>query len=173
MLQDIALLFQGDVPSVSSDRRLSARLSDNWYSLRQEGVRPSWEDFQRIELGEDWGWVFVLDVKKSVGFPYFIFLGENLARLSDVYLSGQTDWTVSLLEKAAGGIDETINAGEPVQRNDELQLCDGRIVRLRAVTAPLTNAGGALADGDGQIFSHVIGAVSGRIFEQASPNLQS
>ncbi len=152
MLSDIATLF--DVTAApAADRRITRRLIDAW-ARAARGQFPSWAALQEMDLGADWDWIFVVDLKKSVGFPYFIYLGDNLGRLSDVYLSGATEWTLSLLEKATGGIGAAVAEEAPNFSEDMLTLCDGRRVLMRAVTAPLAD--------DGKTVSHVVGAVSGR-----------
>jgi hypothetical protein len=106
-----------------------------------------------IELGEDWNWAFAVDLAKSVNFPYFIYLGSSLAKLSDVYLSGDTDWTMSLLDKATAEIYACVEAEAPHQREDELVLCNGQRLLFRCVTAPLAD--------NGRTITHVAGVASG------------
>ena len=45
------------------------------------------------------------DLKQSVGFPYFTYLGSELAKLSAIYLQGATDWTLSLLDMEPLALD--------------------------------------------------------------------
>ncbi|MEM9014411.1 MAG: hypothetical protein AAGB02_04815 [Pseudomonadota bacterium] len=153
MLSDITNLF--DVSAApAADRRITRRLIDVW-ARTARGLFPSWTDLQGADLGEDWDWIFTIDVEKSIGFPYFIFLGDQLAKLSDVYLSGSTDWTVSLLDKATGDIFAAVAQESACFRDDVLTLCDGRRLLIRSVTAPLAD--------DGEKITHVVGAVSGRL----------
>lgn len=162
MLSDVAALFEA-TPAPAADRRITRRLVDAW-ARAARGQFPSWAALREMDLGEDWGWMFAVDLEKSVGFPYFIYLGENLARLSDVYLSGATDWTLSLLDKATGDIYAAVAGETPHFREDTLMLCDGRRILMRSVTAPLAD--------DGRTISHVAGVVSGRIAGDGRPNLQ-
>lgn len=156
MLSEISDLFNDAIVSPPSDRRMSRRLLNVW-ARTARGRFPSWGDMRSIDLGEDWNWTFVVDVKKSVGFPYFVYLGQNLAKLSDVYLSGASDWTVSVLDRATDDIDATVIAEAPHTTENDLVLWDGRTLQFRALMAPLAD--------DGEIITHVFGAASGRIIE--------
>ena len=154
MLNEVSDLFDNLVVSPPADRRLTQRLLNVW-ARASRGRFPSWEDMRSTQdLGEDWNWTFVVDLERSVGFPYFIYLGQNLAKLSDVYLSGSSDWTMSLLDMASSDINSAVAAEAPHFRDDDLTLCDGRRVLFRSVTAPLAE--------DGDTISHVFGAACGR-----------
>ncbi|MEL7488666.1 MAG: hypothetical protein AAGJ87_15785, partial [Pseudomonadota bacterium] len=153
MLSEVETLFGDVVISPPSDRRMTRRLLNAW-ARAARGQYPSWRDMRSIDLGEDWNWTFVVDLKKSVGFPFFIYLGRNLAKLTDVYLTGEDDWTTSLLDIATANVDAAVRAEGPHTQDDELTLCDGRKVLFRAVTAPLAE--------DGETISHVFGAANGR-----------
>ena len=153
MLQDVASLFGDVAPAPATDRRITNRLIDAW-ARAARGYFPSWAAMQEMDLGADWDWIFAVDLEKSIGFPYFIYLGESLARLSDVHLSGETDWSLSLLDKATADVFAAAAAEGPHHRDDTLTLCDGRRILLRAVTAPLAD--------DGRNITHVIGVANGR-----------
>ena len=157
MLSDVSELFNELAPQPATDRRLSRRLVDHW-ARASRGRFPSWHAIQAADLGDDWSWAFAVDVEKSIGFPYFVFLGDNLAKLSDVYLCGVTDWATTLLEKACADVFDTVAEEGPVFREDLLTLCDGRRLLFRAVTVPLAN--------DGEHITHVLGAVNGRFTPQ-------
>lgn len=156
MIRDLSELFESTPVSPAQDRRLSQRILNAW-ACAARGSFPSWSDMRAIDLGEDWNWVFVVDLKKSAGFPYFIYLGSRLAHLAEVYLGGETDWTVSLLDKAAERIDAAVAARGPHVEENELTLCDGRSIRFRAISAPLAE--------DGEDITHVLGAAFGRFTE--------
>ena len=153
MLSDVAGLFEAPEFAPAAGRRLTRRLIDAW-ARAARGRFPSWAALRERDLGDDWGWIFAVDLEKSAGFPYFIYLGEHLAKLSDVYLTGETDWTMTLLEKAAADIEAAVAAEGPHYRESALTLCDGRKVLFRAVTAPLAD--------DGETISHIVGAANGR-----------
>ena len=153
MISEVSSLFAAiEGQSPAADRRATRRFVDAWLQAGG-GAFPSWEQLRAIDIGEDWNWVFAVDLEKSAGFPYFIFLGANLAKLSDVYLSGDADWTLSLLDKATTEIDACVAARAPREREDDLVLCNGRRILFRSVTAPLAETGGHA--------THVAGVVSG------------
>lgn len=158
MLSDVSALFDGaTVTAPPADRRIGRRLVDVW-ARAARGRFPTWPALQEVDLGEDWDWVFAVDLEKSVGFPYFIYLGRKLAKLSDVYLTGDSDWTMTLLEKAASEVYAAVAAEGPHFSEDSVTLCDGRRLLFRAVTVPLAN--------DGENISHVLGAANGRFAPQ-------
>lgn len=154
MLSDVAALFEAPPIAPAADRRLTRRLIDAW-ARAARGRFPSWGALRERDLGDDWGWVFAVDLEKSTGFPYFIYLGDHLAKLSDVYLTGETDWTMTLLEKASSDIYAAVSAEGPYYCESTLTLCDGRKLLFRAVTAPLAE--------DGETISHIVGAANGRL----------
>lgn len=164
MLSDVADLLGHTNVAPVADRRLTRRLVDAW-ARASRGQFPSWSAMREMDLGEDWDWAFAIDLEKSIGFPFFIYVGDKLARLSDVYLSGESDWTLTLLDKATADITAAVSNEAPHFREDTLTLCDGRRLLFRSVTAPLAN--------DGANVSHVVGVATGRIeFEQpAAPRL--
>ncbi len=154
MLSDVTSLFEGAAAAPALDRRLTRRLVDAW-ARASRGHFPSWTALREMDLGEDWDWIFAVDLEKSVGFPYFIYLGDNLARLSDVYLSGATDWTMSLLDKTTEDVFAAVAAEAPHYREEAVTLCDGRTILMRGVTAPLAD--------DGRAITHIVGAANGRM----------
>lgn len=153
MLSDVAELFGDAAPAPAADRRLSRRLLDNW-ARASRGRFPSWEALQQSDLGGDLDWMFVVDVERSIGFPFYIFIGERLSKLSDVFLCGVDDLGASLLDKATADIFAAVASEGPHFREETLSLCDGRRVVMRAVTLPLAN--------DGEHVTHVVGAINGR-----------
>lgn len=161
MLSDVSDLFEDITPAPSQDRRLTRRLVDIWASASR-GQFPSWAAIQQMDLGEDLDWIFVVDCERSNGFPFFVFLGERLAKLSDVFLSGADDFSLSVLDKATTDIYAAMAGEAPHFRENTLILCDGRRINLRSVTIPLAD--------DGENVSHVIGAVSGRLAASRSLN---
>jgi len=153
MLSDISTLFEAPVIAPATDRRLTRRVVDVW-ARAARGHFPSWNAMRDIGLGDDADWMFVVDCEKSVGFPYFTYIGDRLAKLADVFLTGADEFGLSLLDKATADIAAARESEAPHFREETLVLCDGRRVLMRAVTAPLAE--------DGRTVSHVVGAVNGR-----------
>lgn len=163
MIQETAGLFDQAIIAPPSDRRMAQRLLSVWAQAAR-GSFPSWAEMRAVDLGNDWNWVFVVDLKQSIGFPYFTYLGSELAKLSAIYLQGETDWTLSLLDMAAANIDAAVAAAGPVHHDNDLTLCDGRQILFRSMTAPLAE--------DGEYVSHVVGCASGRLADEGAPRLK-
>ena len=153
MLSEVASLFDAVAVAPPADRRITRRFLDAWTKAAR-GAFPSWRAMRSMDLGEDWDWVFAVDLRRSAGFPYFVYLGARLAKLSDVYLTGDSDWALSLLDKATAEIHAAVAAEAPHFREDELTLCNGRRILFRCVTTPLAD--------NGRTITHVAGAASGR-----------
>lgn len=163
MIREAAGLFDQAIIAPPSDRRMTQRLLSVWAQAAR-GSFPSWADMRAVDLGADWNWVFVVDLKQSMGFPYFTYLGSELAKLSAIYLQGQTDWTLSLLDMAASNVDAAVAAEGPSNYNSKLTLCDGRKILFRCMTAPLAE--------DGETISHVVGCASGKLADDGGPRLR-
>ena len=132
------------------------------------GAFPSWADLRAADLGAgreaDWDWAFLVDLEKSGAFLHFSYLGEEIAKLSKVYLAGAGDWAMTMLERAARDISAAVAEEAPHLSEDTLFLNDGRTVLFRSMTAPLAD--------DGVAVSHVLGVVSGRIADAGAPYLR-
>lgn len=153
MLSEISSLFGETIAAAPpQDRRATRRFVDLW-TTSARGRFPSWRAIRELDFGEDWDWTFCVDLEKSAGFPYFVYLGASLGKLSDVYLSGDADWTLSLLDKATGEISACVSLEGPHFREDELRLCNGRTLLFRCVTVPLAD--------NGEKITHVAGVVGG------------
>ena len=153
-MADISTLFTPPSAPAAADRRIINRMSKVWTDCAA-GKFPSWEEIRANDLGEDWNWVFVVDLAQSVGYPHFIFLGAKLAKLSEVYLQGGGEWAVSLLDRASEDINAAVAKSGPHMIEDEITLRDGQELMFRCMTAPLAD--------DGRFVTHVFGVVSGRI----------
>ena len=95
-----------------------------------------------------------IDWRRSRGFPYFIYLGEQLSRYSNVFLSGARECEMTLLEKAVQQMKEVVEDHAPFFCDEDVTLYDGRRVLLRSVILPLAD--------DGEHVSHILGAANGR-----------
>ena len=154
VLKEAEALFADPLADVTADRRRAQRVLSAW-ARAARGVFPSWVALRKADMRDDWNWVFVVDLAKSVGFPYFVFLGPHLAKLSDMHLAGPVDWTMSILDKAASYINDPAAREEPQIIEDDLVLLDNRTLIFRCLTAPLAD--------DGETVTHIMGVVSGRI----------
>jgi hypothetical protein len=155
-MKEIAQLLGDGAPSPVADRRITRRFLDAW-AQSARGEYPSWRAMREADLGDDWEWVFAVDLKFSVEIPYFVYLGARLARLADVYLPGDDRWRLSLLGKAALEIHAAVAAEGPHLREDEITLLNGKRILFRCLTAPFAD--------NGRTITHVAGVVSGRLAE--------
>jgi len=139
------------------ERRLSHRLFLYW--LLQCGDRDfaALNDIDPAMLRDDWDWCFVIDVKRSVDFPYFEHLGAHLAKYSGVLLSGQRDWRATVLDKATEKFREVLAARAPLLLEDDLTLFDGRRLLFRSIMLPLSD--------DQRAVDHILGAANGKVVE--------
>lgn len=153
MQPDLAHLFCAPSADPAEDRRATQRFLRTWQDAAR-GSWPSWGEFRAVDFGSDWNRMFVVDVKRSNSFPYFIYLGAMLAALSDIYLRGDDQWTISLLDRATSEIDAVVASGAPHMRESVLTLYTGRKIMFRALLAPLSS--------DGVRISEIVGVVSGR-----------
>ena len=135
------------------ERRLTNRVQKCWRAC-VNGRLPSWADIQTLDFGNDWASCFALDLSLSGDFPYFIYMGENLGRLSDLYLAEMSEWDVSPLDLAAAKMDEAALSKEPVGYTGGLRLPGGRRIIFRSVLLPLSE--------NGDDVTHIFGAVTGK-----------
>lgn len=135
------------------ERRLTARVRKTWQACAG-GQLPSWDDVRALDLGDDWKSCFAVDLALSDGLPYFIFLGDELFKLSSVYLRGRGQWESTLVDLAASKLDEAALSRAPVSLSDTLKLSDGRRIVFRSVLLPLSENGADV--------THVFGAANGK-----------
>lgn len=135
------------------ERRLTGRVQKAW-KARAEGGLPSWADMRDTDLGPDWQFCFAIDLALSNDRPYFIYMGERLARLSEIYLPASERWDVTPLDLVAAKMDETALSRAPVAYSDVFRIPDGRKVLFRSLLAPLSDNGADV--------THVLGAVNGK-----------
>lgn len=138
-----------------AERRLTYRLLNYWDVLRGQRPFPALADIDGSKIPELWPWCFVLDTQRTRSTPYFQYLGTDLAKYSGIYLSGEQDWRLTLLDKAASHLDRTLAAREPIIIEDELVRYDGRQLLFRSIMLPLSD--------DGDAINHVLGAANGRL----------
>ena len=142
----------------ASERRLANRLLSYWEGKRRGRTFPALADIREGEIAELWPWCFVLDVKESQSFPYFQYLGRELGRYSGVFLSGERDWTLTLLDKATAGFAEVLKRRAPVLIESEIVRYDKKKLLFRTVLLPLSD--------DQANIDYVLGAANGKLVDQ-------
>ena len=146
-----------ELPQDFAERRLNRRVLSYWDSKRSKGALPRPGDIRGDELGADWPYCFILDIRRDYGFTKFDFLGIELAKFSGVFLSGRTDWKSTVLDKATSQVGKVVATGGPVLCDDELVLFDRRRLVFRSVLLPLS--------GNGKAITHVFGAANGKLVQ--------
>ncbi len=145
-------------PAASAgERRLALTLKKYWDSKRAGREFPALADIVPAEIAELWPWCFLLDVEQSPTFPYFRYLGRELSRHSGVFLSGETDWTSALLERALANYAEVLRERLPVVVEEQIARFDRRTLLFRATLLPLS--------ADGARIDYVLGAANGKLVE--------
>lgn len=134
------------------ERRLTRRVEKAWRAIAQDRL-PSWADVQNLDLGPDWNFCFAVDMRLSDGFPYFIFMGDDLCRFSNIYLSGRR-WEQTLLDLATTKMDEAALSRAPVFYDDAMRLFNRQRIVFRSVLLPLSDNGADV--------THVFGAANGK-----------
>ncbi|MBL4618925.1 MAG: hypothetical protein JKX88_02350 [Marinicaulis sp.] len=135
------------------ERRLARRVEKVWLNCAQDHL-PTWADIQKTDLGDDWNFCFAVDMRLSDGFPYFIYLGDDLCRFSNIYLSGRHHCEMTLLDLATSKMDEAALSRAPVFFNDALRIYNRRRIVFRSVLLPLSE--------NGTDVTHVFGAANGK-----------
>lgn len=139
------------------DKRLVWQLLNYWQDRRGTRDFPSFSDIDPEAIDHLWPHCFVLDTVATSSFPYFHYLGPELAKYSGVMLSGQSDWTQTLLDKAVGQFNEAVQKRLPVLVEDEMTLFDGGELLFRSVLLPLSD--------DQKTINYLLGAANGKIKE--------
>ena len=135
------------------ERRLARRVEKFWRNCAKDRL-PAWADIQKHDLGDDWNFCFAVDMRLSDGFPYFIYLGDDLCRFSNIYLSGRRHCEMTLLDLATSKMDEAALSRSPVFFNDVLRIYNRRRITFRSVLLPLSE--------NGTDVTHVFGAATGK-----------
>ena len=147
-----------DTASMSSarptrERRLSRRLLAYWQERRGDREFPALGDIDSEAISEMWPSCFILDTAGNREFPYFHYLGSDLLKFSGIFLSGETDWALTLLDKAVGNYREALETRVPILIEDELTRFDGSRLLFRSVLLPLSE--------DQKTVDYILGAANG------------
>ena len=137
------------------ERRLIWRLLAYWEQRRGDREYPALGDIDPAAISEIWPYCFLLDVRNYQGFPYFHYLGPSLAKYSGIFLSGQHDWTHTLLKKAVCHFREALERSAPVLVEEELTQFDNRKLLFCSVLLPLSD--------DQETINYLLGAANGTI----------
>ncbi|MEO1251258.1 MAG: hypothetical protein AAFW81_02785 [Pseudomonadota bacterium] len=137
-----------------AERRLTQRVRRTW-SECADGRLPSWDDVQALDIGDDWRSCFAVDLALSDPDPYFIYIGEDLARLSEVYFTGANGRHGAVIDLVAARIEEAVITRRAVSHDEQAALGDGGRIAFRCVLLPLSN--------NGRDVSHVFGAANGKL----------
>jgi len=139
------------------DKRLVWQLLNYWQDCRGDRDFPALSEIDSVAISHLWPHCFVLDTRAAPNFPYFQYLGPELAKYSGVLLSGQTDWNQTLLDKAVGQFNDSIQKRLPVLVEDEMTLFDGAKLLFRSVILPLSD--------DQDQINYLLGGANGKIAE--------
>ncbi len=137
------------------ERRLVYRILRYWQQQRGARTFPSLDDINPEDIVDLWPSCFVLETQNSVDAPYFQYLGASLAKYSGVFLSGEKDWSLTLLDKATLGFRNAIEKMEPLMLEDEITRFDGTQLLFRSILLPLSD--------NGEQVDHLLGAANGKI----------
>lgn len=146
-------------PASVEDQRLVQRILARWQDWCLGDEFPRRADIAGDVFGGDWDDCFLLDCQSDHPFPVFEYLGRNLAKYSGVFLSGGSDWTQTLLDKATSHVDE-VHADRDVILVEEIHtLFDGKRLAFRCILLPLSE--------NGTDISHVLGAANGKVLDRS------
>ncbi|GJL93176.1 hypothetical protein [Hyphococcus sp.] len=137
-----------------TERRLTERVKNKWARIARDRL-PSLKEVETINFGPDKPFCFAVDLRLSDVFPYFLFMGEELAKYSTVYPMGDPRREKTLLDTALAKMDEAALNRMPVEFSEIKRLDDGRRVAFRSILLP--------ASENGEDVTHIFGAASGRI----------
>lgn len=154
---DFAAVEKALDPQVApgQENRLTYKLLAYWDERRGGRDFPSLRNIEPSDLEELWPYCFVLDVRSFADTPYFHYLGPALAKFSGIFLSGNHDWSSTLLRMAVCHFREALQRRAPVLVEDELTLYDTRKLLFRSTLLPLSE--------NGRDIDFILGAANGKI----------
>ncbi len=137
------------------ERRLVYRIMRYWQKQSQGRPYPSLSDIDATAIADMWPSCFVLETGASAEAPYFHYLGSSLAKYSGVFLGGENDWSLTLLDKATERFQDAVQHRQPVMLEDEVVRYDGTELLFRSILLPLSD--------DGENINYLLGAANGKI----------
>lgn len=153
MKTDVLEPKNGPVKTRITERRLTERVRKKWARIAGEGL-PSLREVEALNLGPDRPFCFAVDLRLSDIFPYFVFMGDELARYSSAYPLGDPRREKTLLDTAIAKMDEAALSRSPVEFSEIKRLDDGRRIAFRSILLPVSE--------NGEDVSHIFGAAKGR-----------
>ena len=142
-------------PATVEDQRLVQRILARWQDWCLGDEFPRRADIAGDVFGDDWKDCFILDRTSEHPFPIFDYMGSSLAKFSGIFLSGASDWTETLLDKATGHVDEVFEKRDVVLIEEKLTRFDGERLAFRCILLPLSE--------DGRTITHILGAANGKL----------
>ncbi len=136
-----------------AERRLTERVRRKWAELAKEQL-PSLRQVESLNLGPDRDFCFAVDLRLSDILPYFVFMGDALARYSTLYPMGDPRREKTLLDTAISKMDEAALARKPVRYEAVTRLDGGRRIAFRSILLPVSENGADV--------SHIFGAAKGK-----------
>lgn len=147
-------------PATVEDQRLVQRILAHWQDWCLGAEFPRRVDIAEDVFGDDWKDCFILDSTSEHPFPVFDFMGASLAKFSGIFLSGASDWTETLLDKATGHVSEVFENRDAVLIEEMLTRFDGERLAFRCILLPLSE--------DGTNITHILGAANGKLLDAIS-----
>ena len=72
-----------------------------------------------------------------------------------MFLGGEKDWSLTLLDKATERLQDAVDHRQPVMLEDEIVRYDGTQLLFRSILLPLSD--------DGENINYILGAANGKI----------
>ncbi len=137
------------------ERRLVYRIMRYWQQQCDGRPYPCLDEIDPEAIADMWPSCFVLEVGNSANAPYFHYLGSSLAKYSGVFLGGEDDWSLTLLDKATHRFRDAVDHRQPVMLEDEITRFDGTQLLFRSILLPLSD--------NGETINYLLGAANGKI----------
>ncbi len=137
----------------ATERRLTERVRNKWARIARDRL-PSLKEVESLSFGPDRSYCFAVDLRLSDVFPYFLFMGDELAAYSTLYPMGDPRREKTLLDTAIAKMDAAALTRKPVEFSDIQRLDDGRRIAFRSVLLPVSE--------NGVDVTHIFDAASGR-----------
>lgn len=145
-------------PATVTDQRLVQRTLAHWQEWCLGDEFPRRADIDEDVFGDDWKDCFILDCQAEHPFPVFERIGSSLAKFSGIFLSGTSDWTETLLDKATSHVSDVFDTRDAVFIEEVLKRFDGERLAFRCILLPLSE--------DGTTITHILGSANGKLLDE-------